>query len=486
MTHVVPTSRSNRFVAWVLVVGVLDLGLEQFMIIPILPAVQQTYGASLTATTWLLTGFLLAAVTAAPIAGRLGDLYGRRRFLLLSAGAFAIGSLVCALADSLAVLIAGRALQGLGAGLAPLAVGVARDRAPRGRAPLWIGLLMAAAGCGAAIGLLLGGVLVETFSVAAVFWFMFAIAVALLLAVAAFVPESPRRDAPRPDWAGGLLLTTALLSLLLAISQGNTWGWGSAAVVTLIAVSVALFAGFVVVERAAPAPLVDMQLLARRSAWSANLVSFAMGFAVFIAGVVVPQIARLPEATGYGLGLTFTETGLVLLPGALAVVVGGWASGRLVGVTGARNLVGAGALSAAVAYAWLALDHGSVASIAAANAPLGFGIGLAFAALTNLVVRAVSEERTSVFVATTAVSRSTGAALGIQVAAAIIMGAGVVPPGIPAERGFTGAFVLGLIAAVVALAATAAIPHRRGDLLRQDAQRERRAAASRSTSTAAI
>ena len=126
--------------------------------------------------------------------------------------------------------------------------------------------------------------------------------------------------------------------------------------------------------------------------------------------------------------------------------------------TGARILVRAGAVAAAVAYAWLALAHGSVGSITAANVPLGFGIGLTFAALTNLVVHAVSEQRTAVFAATIAVSRATGAALGIQVAAAVVMGAGVVPPGFPAERGFTGAFVLGLIAAVVALAATAAIP----------------------------
>ena len=475
MPRLASTPRSDRSIAWVLVVGALDLGLEQFMVIPILPAVQQTYGASLTATTWLLTGFLLAAVTAAPIVGRLGDVYGKRRFLLLSVGAFAIGSLVCALADSIAALIAGRVLQGLGAGLGPLAVGLARDRAPAGRAPVWIGLLVAAGASGAAIGLLLGGVLVESVSVAAVFWFMFAVAVALLVAVAAFVPESPRRAAPRPDWAGGLLLTAALLALLLAISQGNTWGWDSVRIVALIALSAALFAGFVLVERATAAPVVDMQLLAQRPAWSANLVAFAMGFAVFIAGVVVPQIARLPVASGYGLGLTFTETGLVLLPGALAAIVGGWSSGALVQATGARILVRAGAVAAAVAYAWLALAHGSVGSITAANVPLGFGIGLTFAALTNLVVHAVSEQRTAVFAATIAVSRATGAALGIQVAAAVVMGAGVVPPGFPAERGFTGAFVLGLIAAVVALAATAAIPHRRGDLLRQDARRARSA-----------
>ena len=221
-----------------------------------------------------------------------------------------------------------------------------------------------------------------------------------------------------------------------------------------------------------------MQLMARRPAWSANLVAFAMGFTLFIAGVVVPQIAHLPAASGYGLGLTFAETGLVLLPGALAIVVGGWVSGALVQATGARTLVSAGAVAAAVAYAWLAVDHGSVGSVVAANVSLGFGIGLAFDALTNLVVRAVSEQRTAVFAATTAVSRATGAALGTQVALAVIIGSGVVPPGSPAERGFTGAFVLGLIAALVALAATVAIPHRRRDPPRQDAQGERGVAAS--------
>ena len=332
-------------------------------------------------------------------------------------------------------------------------------------------MLISAGASGAAIGLLLGGVLVESVSVSAVFWFMFAIAVGLLLAVAAFVPESPPRDSPRPDWAGGLLLTTALLALLLAISQGTAWGWGSERIVTLIALSVVLIAGFVVLERTVSAPLVDMQLLAQRAAWSANLVAFAMGFALFIAGVVVPQIARLPAASGYGLGLTFSQTGLVLLPAALASMVGGWTSGALVQRTGARTLVRLGAVMAAVGYAWFALDHGSVGAIAAANVPLGFGIGLTFAALTNLVVHAVNEQRTAVFAATVAVSRATGNALGVQVAAAVIVSAGVVAPGIPAERGFTGAFVLGLIAAFVALMATIAIPHRRRDPLSTPRQR---------------
>ena len=459
----------GRFVPWVLVVGALDAGLEQFMVLPILPAVQREIGVSLGASAWLVTGFLLAAVVAAPLFSRLGDMVGKRRVLLASIGAFAAGSLVCALTDSLAGLIAGRVLQGMGAALGPLALGLARDRAPRDRAPIWIGLLIATAGAGAAVGLLLGGLLVDHGSVAAVFWFLFAFAAALILMVWRLVPETATRDTARPDWWGGLLLALGLLSLLLAISQGNRWGWSSVRVVLLVTSAAVLLAVFVVVERRAAAPLVDMRLMAQRPTWSANLAAFAMGFSLFIAGVIVPQIATLPESSGYGFGLTFTQTGLVLFPGAVAILLGGWASGSLVRLLGARALTAIGAAAAAAAYAVLALDHDSLASVVAANIVLGAGIGLAFAAITNLVIGSVDRRQTSVFAATTAVSRSVGAARGAQVAAAIVVAAGLAESGFPADRGFMGAFALGLVASIVALAATIAIPARTGDPLVQEA-----------------
>ena len=459
----------GRFVPWVLVVGALDAGLEQFMVLPILPAVQREIGVSLGASAWLVTGFLLAAVVAAPLFSRLGDMVGKRRVLLASIGAFAAGSLVCALTDSLAGLIAGRVLQGMGAALGPLALGLARDRAPRDRAPIWIGLLIATAGAGAAVGLLLGGLLVDHGSVAAVFWFLFAFAAALILMVWRLVPETATRDTARPDWWGGLLLALGLLSLLLAISQGNRWGWSSVRVVLLVTSAAVLLAVFVVVERRAAAPLVDMRLMAQRPTWSANLAAFAMGFSLCIAGVIVPQIATLPESSGYGFGLTFTQTGLVLFPGAVAILLGGWASGSLVRLLGARALTAIGAAAAAAAYAVLALDHDSLASVVAANIVLGAGIGLAFAAITNLVIGSVDRRQTSVFAATTAVSRSGGAALGAQVAAAIVVAAGLAESGFPADRGFMGAFALGLVASIVALAATIAIPARTGDPLVQEA-----------------
>ncbi len=465
LTRSAPVGQRRRFVAWVLAVGALDFGLEQFAVVPILPAIQRAEHSSLTATTWLLTGFSLAAVACAPMLGRLGDMYGKRRLLLVSISAFAVGSLVCALAGSIEWLIAGRVVQGSGAALGPLAIGLARDHAPRERAPVWIGLLVAAAGAGAAVGLVLGGVLVDSVSVGAVFWFLFALATVLFLAVSLLVPETPLRDAVRPDWAGSVLLSGSLLAVLLGISEGNSWGWGSPQVVSLCVVAAILLVAFVAVERSTSTPLLDMRLMARRPAWSANLVAFAMGFSLFIAAVIVPQIFTLPEASGYGFGLTFTQTGLMLLPGALAIVVGGWASGALVRRTGVRALVGCGAILAGVAYAGLALDHGSVVAVMAANTVLGLGIGLAFAAITNLVVHAAGERRTSAFAATTAVSRFTGAALGAQLAATIVIGADVADRGLPSERGFTAAFVLGLAATIGALVATVSIPRRTDDPL---------------------
>ncbi len=450
----------NRAAMWVLAVAALDFGLEQFMVVPLVPAVQRMEQASLETATWLLTGFLLAVVATAPILGRLGDMYGKRRLLLLALGAFAVGSLVCALADSIEALIAGRVVQGAGAAAGPLAIGLVRDHVPRERAPASIGILVAGAGAGAAVGLVLTGLLVDHVSVSAVFWFLFALAAALLLAVRSTVPETPVRDPVRPDWAGGLVVSAAMLAALLAITQGNDWGWSSARVVGLFVASLALLFLFSVVERAVPAPLMDMEQMARRPVWTANLAAFAMGFALFIAGVIVPQIATLPKASGYGFDLTVTQTGLILLPSTLMIVVGGWLSGRAMRRSGARLLVGLGAALAAIAYLLLALLHDSLPPIAAANALLGLGLGLSFAAITNLVVRSVDERRTSVSVAANAVLRTTGAALGAQVAATVVVGAGLVASGFPAERGFTGAFVLGGIAALVALAAAAAVPGR--------------------------
>ena len=448
---------------WLLALGMLDVGLEQFVVLPIIPAIQQTEQVSLETAAWLATGFTLAMVAVAPILGRLGDMYGKRRLLLVALAAFALGALVCALADSIEGLIAGRVIQGCGAATAALATGLVRDLLPADRVAVTIGFLIAASAAGGAVGLVVTGLLVDHVSISAVFWFLFVFAVVLAPLIWLAVPESPVRDRVRPDWAGGALLAGGLLAALLAISKGNAWGWSSARVVGLFAASGILIAVFGLVELRIRHPLVDVRAMAERALWSASVAAFSVSFAFYVYALVVPQIAALPAASGYGLGLTITETGLLVVPGALATVLGGWLSGRLLGTVGARGLVAAGAACAALAYASLALWHDAVVPIVCAVAVLGLGIGLALAAIVNLVVRAAGVGRTSVTVAVNFVLRSAGAALGIAVASAIVSGAGVGPTGFPAESGLTDAFVLGVVAALVAVAATVAIPRRVAD-----------------------
>ena len=454
---------SGPVILAVLTLGVLDLGLEQSIVLPALPGIARAERVTPDTVAWLVTGYLLAAAVALPLFSRLGDLFGRRRMLVASLLAFGSGSLVCALSGSLAGLIAGRVVQGIGAAVAALAIGVIRDLLPRGQVPVAVGLLVAAAGAGYAVGLVLGGVFVDRASVAAIFWFLLGASGLLLLAVLLLVPDRGTRASGPVDWLGAALLAGGTSTLLLAISKGNDWAWGSARTLVLLVVGVALLVAFAHHELRARFPLVDVRLMASRSLAGANVAALTVGFGLFIAGVVIPQLATLPRATGYGLGLSATGAGLILLPGALAIILFGALGGRLVPVVGARALVGLGTACAAVAYVSLALRHGTAAAVAAANGLLGAGTGLSLAAIATLVVGSVAARDISGSIGVNGLLRIIGSALGAQIAAAVITAAGLFGGLVPKETGFTGAFVLGAVAAGLATLTAVVLPARRTD-----------------------
>ncbi|MGH2930297.1 MAG: MFS transporter, partial [Solirubrobacteraceae bacterium] len=348
---------------------------------------------------WLLTGFLIAAAVVTPLAGRLGDSFGRRRVLLASLGCFALGSLVCALAGSVGALVLGRVIQGLGAGMAPLALALAREHVNPERVPTAVGLLIASASTGTVAGLLLAGVLVDHISVKAIFWLLFAVAAVLAIAVRLAVRESSDRGHPSIDLAGALLLAGSLACVMLAISHGNQWDWGSPRTVVLFAAAVLLAGAFWVRERTAVEPLLDPRVLAVRSIWSANLAMFALGCSLLISLTLVPLIGGYPKITGYGLALSTTQIGLVLAPSGLATIAGGLLGGRLIGRTGARAQAMLGAACAAITYMLLAAVPWTVSALVLELIPLGFGVGLALGAVTDLIVLSAPGERTGATVA---------------------------------------------------------------------------------------
>jgi MFS family permease len=447
----------------VLAFGAADFGLESSIVLPALPVFAQEHSASLISVSWLATGFLLASAVAVPLLGRLGDIFGRRRLLLVGLGAFTVGSLICALAGSIGVLIAGRIVQGIGAAVGPLALGIARDSLPRERIGPAIGILVGAAGAGAAIGFLLSGVLVDLFSAAAIFWFLFGVALVLLVAAVALVPDT--RAGPRipVDAGGAALLALGLAALLLAISKGNDWGWDSGRVLGLFAGSAALLAAFAAVELHRSWPLVDLAFVARHPFANAITCAFAVGAAFAVVTIVVPQLAALPTVTGYGLGYSTTETGLLLLPMAVASMVAAWVAGRFVDAVGSRRLMAAGSAVALAAYGSLILAHGSAAEIAVATGAIGVAVGLTITGIASVVVHAAPMDKTSIAVAMNAIVRTTGIAVGTAATAAIITAAVLVGPvPLPSESGFTRAFGLGAVASACALFASVLLPGRPG------------------------
>jgi EmrB/QacA subfamily drug resistance transporter len=444
----------------VLATAALAYALLQTMVAPALPAIQRDLHASTTTVTWVLTVYLLTASVATPIVGRLGDIYGKERVLVLTLSAFALGSLIAALSHSLGLLVAGRAVQGIGGAVFPLSFGIIRDEFPREKVATAIGLISATFGIGGGGGLVLSGVLVDNLSWEWIFWLGFVVVVAATVAAHFFVPESPVKAPSRIDWPGAGMLTAGLVCLLLAMSEGPRWGWGSARIVGLFAAAAAIIAFWIRFEARAPQPLVDMRMMRRRGVWTTNLTGLLVGFGMFGSFILVPQFVQAPANAGYGFDATVTEAGLFLLPSTIVMLVAGPLSGLLGTRLGSRVPLLMGTLTAASAFLFLALAHAERWQIYVGTALMGAGIGLAFAAMANLIVEAVDQTETGVATGMNTIMRTIGGSLGGQLAASIVAGHVSATTHLATETGYTEAFSLSAAGLVLAFAAALAIPRR--------------------------
>jgi MFS family permease len=370
----------------VLALGALDYGLETSIVLPALPNLAEHYHASVIGIAWFATGFLLAAAIAIPLSARLGDMLGKKQMILFSLALIGGGSLLCAVTHSIGPAIAGRVLQGLGAGIGPLVLGLARDMSRPDELPRVVGAVIGSSNVGAGIGFLVGGLLVDTFSAPAIFWFLFGTAAALFAGVTLLVPDTPVRGRHSLDPRAALLLAGGLAALLLAISKGQAWGWGSLRIALLLVGAAAALGLFVWWERRASEPLIDLRLVAGSPFSATNTIALLFGFSFFIALFVVPQLGALPSTSG-GLDISVTEIGLVLSATSIAGFFSAAIVGRLNDRVGPARLVAAGAACGVLAYLLLAFAHGTVAVVVLGCVGVGLGWGAIPTALYPLVLR---------------------------------------------------------------------------------------------------
>ncbi|HEX4018510.1 MAG TPA: MFS transporter [Frankiaceae bacterium] len=458
-----PARRHYNVTFAVLALGVFAYAVMQTFVTPVLPTLQADLHTSQSTVTWVLTANLLSASIATPIFGRIGDKVGKKKMFVWSLVALAVGSLIGALATSIGVLIVARVIQGIGGGVLPLAFGIIRDELPPQKVSSAVGLVAALVAAGGGLAIVLAGPVIEALNYHFLFWIpmvvvCFAIALTVLL-----VPESPiRLDGPI-SFIGGALLTGWLVALLIAVSEGSTWGWADGKTLGLVAVAIVIAIVWYFCESRSRAPLIDMQMMKLPAVWTTNLVAFLFGAGMYAAFAFVPGFVQSPRHTvGYGFDANVTQSGLFLLPLTVFMFVFGAISARLSARFGAKQVLVVAATISAVGYAMLAFVHDERWEIYFASAIIGIALGLGFAAMSNLIVMAVPSSQTGVATGMNANIRTIGGSIGAAVTATIVT-AGVSSGGLPPESGYRNGYAVLAGIAVLSTLATIMIPVKRGD-----------------------
>ena len=456
----------------VLALGVAAFALLQSLVIPVLTTVQHELHTSQDTVTWVLTAYLLSASIMTPILGRVGDMTGKKRVFVATLVALAVGSLLAALAPSIGVMIVARVIQGVGGGMLPVAFGIIRDEFPAEKVAGAVGILASLTAVGAGLGIVLAGPIVDALDYHWLFWLPMILTVVAAVAAVLFVPESPVRTPGRISWLPAVLLSAWLVALLVALSEAPDWGWGSGRVLGLLAAAVVLAAAWVLAELRAATPLIDMKMMRRTAVWTNNLVALLIGVGMYATFAFLPEFVQTPSAAGYGFGASITRSGLMLLPSADHHVRVGHVR-RPAGPRARRQGPGDRRLPDRRARPWRSSPSRTRTSgrSTSPSAIMGVGFGLAFSAMSALVVAAVPPSQTGVASGMNANIRTIGGSIGAAVMASIVTSR-LGPTGLPEESGYTIGFAV--MAAGLVLAALAG-------LLIPSARRLRRRPASRST-----
>lgn len=432
----------------------------QTLVIPLIPSLPTILGTDAADASWVITVTLLAAAVIMPVSGRLGDLYGKRPVLLISLGLLVAGSAVSALAGSLLPMVVGRGLQGCAMGVIPLGISIMRDILPAERVGSAIAMMSATLGVGGAVGLPVSAVIAQTSSWRVLFWLAGGLAAACLALLWVVVPDSSVRARGRFDPFGALGLATGLVCLLLAITKGGAWGWGSPTTLGLFVAAAVVFAVWGYYQLKVRYPLVDLRVSARRPVLFTNIASVLVGFSMYSASLVLPQLLQAPAITGYGLGQSMVAAGLWMAPSGLVMMALSPVSARISRARGPRTSLMVGAGIIAVGYLISIVLLHNAFEIMVAGIVVSAGVGIAYAAMPGLIMGSVPLHETASANGLNSLMRSVGTSFSSAVMATLLahMTFSVGPLTVPSLAGFRVAFLIAAGAAVLGLLMALVVP----------------------------
>jgi EmrB/QacA subfamily drug resistance transporter len=404
---------------WVLTgasTGLFILMLDSTTLPLALPSIRLELGASSSGLQWVQNVYLLTMAALVVTLSRLGDMLGRKRIFQLGLVAFGAGSVIAATADSVAQLIAGRAVQGAGgAALLALSLAIASLAFPPDERPRAVGIWAAVSAIALAIGPLVGGTAVELVSWRLIFWLALPLVALALVITAVAASESRDETARRIDLPGLVSVTLGLTAVVLALVQGKQWGWGSAATLGVLAGGLALLAAFWVVEHRVPEPIVDFQLFRSGPYFGATAAAFAL------VGSYWALMFYLPQYIEFVLDHSTLASGVLVLPVTAPMVAISPFSGRLAARLGARTLMTAGMACATVGMLLLTRMEGAAGYLRLAPGLLLFGVamGLVFATMSAAAMAALPAEKAGIASGVLAMNRTLAGALLLAAGGAI-------------------------------------------------------------------
>jgi EmrB/QacA subfamily drug resistance transporter len=455
-----PSARAGGVVATLAFAGT-TAAIMQTLVTPLIADLPEMLHTSSSNAAWVITATLLVAGVCVPVVGRLGDLLGKRRMLLACSVPLIVGSVVCALASSVVPMIVGRGLQGMGMGMVPLGIALLRDVVPQERLSPSIALVSASMGIGGGLGLPIAAAIAQYANWRALFWGSAGLAVVVAALIWFLIPDVPAAaKGQRFDAPGALGLAVGLVCLLLGISKGADWGWGSATVLGLFTVAIVAFLAWGVWELRTSDPLIDLRTTARPRVLITNIASVFVGVGMYSSMLVVPQLLQFPEATGYGLGQSMLASGLWMAPGGIMMMIVSPLGGKLTNARGPKFTLISGVLVITAGYALSMGLMSSAWGLMVVCIVINSGVGLAYGAMPALIMSSVPLSETAAANGFNTLMRSLGTSIGAAVIGVVLAQMTTTAGGytFTSEGGFRTGLIIGGGVALLAALVAAAIP----------------------------
>ncbi|MET4046533.1 MFS family permease [Rhodococcus sp. UYP5] len=451
-------TRKRSAAVIILVLSLIEVisAFETSMVFAAIPTIIRDFDSDAATVGWAVTAFLLVAAASAAVCGRLGDMYGRERVLIIVLAIATFGSLFSAIGDSVGAIIGGRAIQGVAGAILPLCIGLARAHLPNVKVPVAIAVISGTAVAAGAGSAFLAGMMIDYASWHMIFIVAAVYATCMLLLVAFVLPWLPPVGTTQKlDWIGTIAFAPAIAGILLGITKGSSWGWTDGKTLGLLVGGVVILVLWVLWELRVTDPIANVRLLTDRKLALTMLATLTLAVGPFgISNLIVPIVLQSPSSGSFGLGMSPSAAGALTLAGALLGFSFTPLSGRLSRTVGSRVSLLIGGLMYAVSAVLLYAFNDAKLGMFAMVVTVSIATSFAYTALPNLVVESVPVENTSEATGLNAVVRTAGQGIGASIATAILASSAIAGSIAPTVGGLNMVVVVILVgtAATIALA----------------------------------